>query len=70
MFARRTDASKVALAALVRHAEETGIRAIDCQMTTEHLLRFGAREFTRQGFQEILEQFIQVIAPQKKWCLQ
>jgi leucyl/phenylalanyl-tRNA--protein transferase len=69
MFSRRTDASKVALAALVRHADETGIRAIDCQMSTAHLLRFGSRELDREEFQEILEKFIQTIAPQKKWRL-
>ncbi len=69
MFSRRTDASKVALAELVRHADEIGIRAIDCQMSTAHLLRFGSREIVREEFQEILEQFIQTIAPQKKWRL-
>ncbi len=69
MFSRKTDASKVALAALVRHAEDMGIRAIDCQMSTAHLLRFGSREIDREEFHEILEQFIQTIAPQKKWRL-
>ena len=69
MFSRKTDASKVALEALVRYAEEIGIRAIDCQMTTAHLLRFGSREIERQEFQELLDQFIQTIAPQKKWRL-
>ena len=69
MFSRKTDASKVALATLVRHAEDIGIRAIDCQMSTAHLLRFGSREIDREEFQEILEQFIQTITPQKKWRL-
>ncbi len=70
MFSRRTDASKVALAALIRYAEQINIRAIDCQMTTDHLLRFGACELKREFFQELLEQFIQTITPQKKWHLQ
>ncbi len=69
MFSRKRDASKVALATLVRFAEEIGIRAIDCQMSTAHLLRFGSREMERQEFQEILDQFIQTIAAQKKWRL-
>jgi len=69
MFSRKTDASKVALATLVNHAEDIGIRAIDCQMTTAHLLRFGARELEGGDFQEMLEQFIQTIIPQKKWRL-
>ncbi len=69
MFSARTDASKVALAALVNLSENIGIRAIDCQMSTAHLLRFGSRELERQEFQEMLEQFIQIIVPQKKWRL-
>lgn len=69
MFSRKRDASKVALATLVRFAEEIGIRAIDCQMSTAHLMRFGSREMERQEFQEILDQFIQTIAAQKKWRL-
>jgi leucyl/phenylalanyl-tRNA--protein transferase len=69
MFTRITDASKVALAALIRQAEKIGIQAIDCQMTTAHLLRFGSREIDRQEFQELLKQYIQHIAPQKKWRL-
>ena len=69
MFTRRTDASKVALAALVRQAEKIGIQAIDCQMTTAHLLRFGSRELNRQEFQKLLNQCIEHIAPQEKWQL-
>jgi len=69
MFSRKTDASKIALATLARYAEEIGIRAIDCQMSTAHLLRFGSREIEREEFQEILERFIQTIVPQKKWRL-
>ena len=70
MFSRRRDASKVALASLVQYADETGIRAVDCQMSTAHLLRFGSRELEREEFQEILEQFIQNITAQQKWRLQ
>jgi leucyl/phenylalanyl-tRNA--protein transferase len=69
MFSRRSDASKVALAALVQYAGQAGIRAVDCQMTTAHLLRFGAREMNRHEFHELLEQFIQVIEPQARWRL-
>jgi len=69
MFSRKTDASKIALTTLARYAEKIGIRAIDCQMSTAHLLRFGSREIEREEFQEILERFIQTIVPQKKWRL-
>jgi leucyl/phenylalanyl-tRNA--protein transferase len=70
MFSYRTDASKVALAALVNQAKQLGIRAIDCQMTTAHMLRFGSRELDRSAFQELLEQSIQHLQPQPRWQLQ
>ena len=69
MFSRVTDASKVALAALVDQALRLGIGAIDCQMTTAHLLRFGARELDRPAFQALLDESIDRCRPQKKWRL-
>jgi leucyl/phenylalanyl-tRNA--protein transferase len=69
MFTRVTDASKVALAALVRHALLQHIAMIDCQMTTEHLLRFGSRELSREAFQAQLDAHIDACRPQKKWRL-
>ena len=50
MFAERSDASKVAVVALCRECERRGIAFIDCQVTTEHLLSLGAREFPRAEF--------------------
>ena len=50
MFARQTDASKVALAHLVRHVESLGYAMIDCQMSTAHLASLGAREIPRRQF--------------------
>lgn len=67
MFTRVTDASKVALAALVQQALRCHLAMIDCQMTTEHLLRFGARELSREAFQAQLDAHIDQCAPQKKW---
>ncbi|ADW18724.1 leucyl/phenylalanyl-tRNA/protein transferase [Desulfobulbus propionicus DSM 2032] len=69
MFTRMTDASKVALAALVEQALHRDIAMIDCQMTTDHLLRFGAREISREAFQARLDQYIDACLPQKKWRL-
>ena len=51
MFAQRTDASKVALAALVAFCRTKGVPLIDCQQNTGHLASFGAREITRQAFE-------------------
>ena len=50
MFAGRTDASKIALAALVAFCREHGIETIDCQQRTAHLASFGGRELPRAEF--------------------
>jgi leucyl/phenylalanyl-tRNA--protein transferase len=50
MFSRRTDASKLALAALVAACRVRGISLIDCQQNTAHLASLGAVEITRQVF--------------------
>jgi leucyl/phenylalanyl-tRNA--protein transferase len=50
MFARRADASKVALAALVAELKSRGVDLIDCQVSTAHLKSLGAREVPRAEF--------------------
>jgi leucyl/phenylalanyl-tRNA--protein transferase len=50
MFTRVPDASKAAFVALVRAFVTWSIGIIDCQMKTEHLARFGAREISRVDF--------------------
>jgi leucyl/phenylalanyl-tRNA---protein transferase len=50
MFAHRTDASKIALAAFVAAARARDVALIDCQQNTGHLARFGAREIPRRDF--------------------
>ena len=50
MFSRRTDASKLALAALVAACRVRGVSMIDCQQNTAHLASLGAHEITRQAF--------------------
>ncbi len=50
MFAHRTDASKIALAALVAFCRAHGITLIDCQQHSGHLASLGAREITRGAF--------------------
>jgi leucyl/phenylalanyl-tRNA---protein transferase len=58
MFARRTDASKVALAHLVALVKERGFELIDCQQSTEHLKSFGAREIPRAEFLRLLDKAV------------
>jgi leucyl/phenylalanyl-tRNA---protein transferase len=50
MFAHATDASKLALAALVAACRRRGIAWIDCQQNTRHLASLGAREVPRDAF--------------------
>jgi len=50
MFAERPDASKVAFARSVEWLAAQGIDLVDCQVRTEHLARFGAREIPRAAF--------------------
>jgi len=51
MFARRTDASKIALAALVCFCRRHQIPVIDCQQQTAHLASMGARPWPRGEFE-------------------
>ena len=54
MFARVTDASKVALAYLVAFLHSHGVRMIDCQQETAHLASLGAAPIPRARFLEHL----------------
>ena len=54
MFAHRTDASKIALGALVAFCRGNGIETIDCQQRTGHLASFGGAEIARAEFQRRL----------------
>jgi leucyl/phenylalanyl-tRNA---protein transferase len=51
MFSRRSDASKIALAALVCFCREHSITMIDCQQRTGHLASLGGRELPRSEFE-------------------
>jgi leucyl/phenylalanyl-tRNA---protein transferase len=55
MFHRQADASKVALVALVQRLAVEGVGLIDCQVTSEHLVRLGAREISRSSFLRFLK---------------
>ncbi len=50
MFARATDASKIALAYLVALCRRDGIPWIDCQQNTRHLASLGAAEVSGAAF--------------------
>lgn len=67
MFTVTSDASKIALNALVGKCLQAGIGMIDCQMTTQHLINFGARELSSQEFQQQIGTLIQSTKPDGKW---
>lgn len=54
MFSRKTDASKIALVALVGRLRDTGVQLLDTQWMTSHLKQFGGFELTRADYQEAL----------------
>ena len=56
MFHRETDASKVALAALVQRLRERAFTLLDVQYVTPHLESLGAVEITRWQYERRLEQ--------------
>ena len=50
MFSRRSNASKIAFAHLIRYLLAHDFAMIDCQMRTEHLTSLGGREIPRSDF--------------------
>ncbi|PHR23145.1 MAG: leucyl/phenylalanyl-tRNA--protein transferase [Desulfotalea sp.] len=67
MFSRIRCGSQFALIALMKYLEKENYQMIDCQMTTNHLLRFGAREITGGAFHKLLKLHIPDILPQEHW---
>ena len=59
MFSTISDSSKAALVALAEFSKQVGIKIIDCQMTTQHLLSLGAREIDRKSFLRKLNQYLE-----------
>jgi leucyl/phenylalanyl-tRNA--protein transferase len=70
MFARVSDASKVALVALTRQLRHWGFGMIDCQMNTAHLASFGAREIPRAEFTRGLRELVHYAPVPVPWRLE
>lgn len=56
MFSRKTDASKVALVALVEWLREEDYLLLDCQWMTDHLRQFGGEEIPRDDYLTLLDE--------------
>ena len=67
MFSMTNDSSKGAFVHLVAHLKKKGFQLIDCQMTTEHLQRVGAREISGRQFSKLLKKYIQTPLSDKNW---
>ena len=58
-FYRQRDASKVALAYLVKHLQRRGYTLLDLQMVTSHTERLGAIEISREEYFERLAEALE-----------
>ncbi len=55
MFSVESDASKIALVALATHLNKYHFDLIDCQVTTDHLMKMGAVEISRNSFLDTIQ---------------
>lgn len=62
MFSRETDASKVCLAFLVKHMIKNKFTLLDTQFTTDHLMRFGAIDISRDEYAILLSKAMEVMS--------
>jgi leucyl/phenylalanyl-tRNA--protein transferase len=67
MFSRRSNASKIAFAHLVRYLLAHDFGMVDCQMRTEHLASLGGREIPRDDFLARLQQLIRPEQRRGRW---
>ncbi len=67
MYYSTPDASKVALIHLMDYLRSENYHFMDCQQTTGHMLRFGARERSRKNFLKELETAVVLEGKLGKW---
>ncbi len=69
MFYCEADASKAALATLVRALDRAGFTLFDCQQTTAHMVRFGGFEVPRAEFLSRLQGALELPFLRGPWAL-
>jgi leucyl/phenylalanyl-tRNA--protein transferase len=69
MFTLVSNASKVAFVTLVQYLQSLNFTLIDCQISTDHLIRFGAREISRTRYLRELEEGLKAPTLRGKWVL-
>jgi leucyl/phenylalanyl-tRNA--protein transferase len=67
MFSHQPNTSKAALIFLVEQLHKWNFDLIDCQLKTEHLMQFGAREIPGSEFQTILARNTKDIKSLNQW---
>lgn len=67
MFSKRPNASKVAFVKLAAYLEKKAFDLIDCQITTDHLIHFGAVNIPRNDFLVQLESSLKNTSRIGKW---
>lgn len=67
MFSTVDDASKVAFATLVANLRSWNFAFVDCQVATEHLMRFGASSWPREEFLDRLHEALKRDSRQGVW---
>ncbi len=60
MFYLKENASKLAFLFLVEHLKKQEFQVIDCQQTTTHMLRMGAKEISRNDFINIITKHVDI----------
>jgi leucyl/phenylalanyl-tRNA--protein transferase len=70
MFADRPDASKVAFVRAVEWLASRGVNLVDCQVRTDHLVRFGARDLSRATFLRKLAAALRASTMRGRWSLE
>ena len=70
MFHLKTDASKAALATLVEKLKSWDFHFIDSQMTTEHMIRLGAKELPRRIFLKRLQLALRQPTKRGRWRIE
>lgn len=67
MFARATDASKIAFVHLVRQLQTWNFQLIDCQVYSAHLQSLGASQISRAEFANYLDEYCEKDTKSANW---
>ncbi|MFT5114176.1 MAG: leucyl/phenylalanyl-tRNA--protein transferase [Parasphingorhabdus sp.] len=67
MFSLQTDSSKCALVCLCELMKETGVKLVDCQVSSEHLSSLGARAISRELFSSTIREGLNQTRQCQKW---